>query len=103
MLPCTTLFCQEVDVTPPRFCDFPEELVVNGGIKTLGLHLRATCRERSVAHFWLHFLDFILLCIPTVSAFEKKEIKVGLLFENVLIGCKHFNLSRPFMWRTSRT
>ena len=29
---------------PPGFCDFLEELVVGGGVKTLGLHLRATCR-----------------------------------------------------------
>ena len=48
-----TLFCQEVDVTPQN-CDFPEELVVDGGIKTLGLHLRATYREHSAAHFRLH-------------------------------------------------
>ena len=29
---------------PPGFFDFLEELVVGGGVKTLGLHLRATCR-----------------------------------------------------------
>ena len=29
---------------PPRFCDFLEELVVGDGVKTLGLHLRGTCR-----------------------------------------------------------
>ena len=29
---------------PPRFYDFLEELVVGDGVKTLGLHLRATCR-----------------------------------------------------------
>ena len=28
----------------PRFCDFLEELVVGDGVKTLGLHLHATCR-----------------------------------------------------------
>ena len=42
----------EVYVT--SYCDFPEELVVDGGIKALGLHLRATCRKRSAAHFQLH-------------------------------------------------
>ena len=52
----TTLFCQEADVTPARYCDFPEEVVVDGGTKTLGLHLRATCRERSTVHFRLHLL-----------------------------------------------
>ena len=37
---------------PPRYCDFPEEeLVVDDGIKTLDLHLCATCLVRSVAHF----------------------------------------------------
>ena len=46
----TTLFCQAVDVTPPRYCEFPEELVVDGGRKTLDLYLRATCRERRTAH-----------------------------------------------------
>ena len=35
----TILFCQEVDITPPRYCDFPEELVVDDGIKTLALGL----------------------------------------------------------------
>ena len=29
---------------PPRFCDFLEEVVVGDGVKTLGLHLRPTCR-----------------------------------------------------------
>ena len=39
---------------PPKYYDFPEELVMDDEIKTLGLHLRATCTERSVAHFRLH-------------------------------------------------
>ena len=30
---------------PPRYCDFPEELVVDGERKTLGLHLLATYRN----------------------------------------------------------
>ena len=29
---------------PPRYCNFLEGLVVDDGIKTLGLHLHATCR-----------------------------------------------------------
>ena len=45
--------CKEVDVTP-RYWDFPKELVGDDVIKTLGLHLRATCRECSVAHFELY-------------------------------------------------
>ena len=28
---------------PPRFCDLLEELVVGDGVKTLDLHVRATC------------------------------------------------------------
>ena len=49
--------------------------------------------------------------IPAVSALQKNvlfefiehiEVKVGLLFENVLTGCKHLNPSRAFMWRASR-
>ena len=38
-------------MSPPRYCDFLEELVVDDGIKTLDLYVRATCRERSAAHF----------------------------------------------------
>ena len=38
-------------MSPPRYCDLLEELVVDGGIKTLGLHLCATYMERSAAHF----------------------------------------------------
>ena len=41
-------------------------------------------------------LEFILLCISAVSAFENNEIKVGL-FENVLTGCKHFNTSSIYV------
>ena len=46
---CTTLSrCH-----PPRYCDFlEEELVVDNGIKTLDLHLCATCRVRSAAYFY---------------------------------------------------
>ena len=38
-------------MSPPRYCDFLEELVVDDGTITLGLHLWATCRVRSAAHF----------------------------------------------------
>ena len=41
----------DVNVTPPRYCDSLEELVVDGGIKPLGLRLCATCKELSAAHF----------------------------------------------------
>ena len=40
MVPVTLSRCY-----PPRFYDFLEELVVGDGVKTLGLHLRATCRS----------------------------------------------------------
>ena len=38
-------------VSTSRYCNFLGELVVDDGIKTLGLHLCATCRELSAAHF----------------------------------------------------
>ena len=67
---------------------------MDDGIKTLGLNFRATCRERSAAHFRYHlFWTFILLCIAVVSTFQENvlfafsepiEVKAGLLFENVL-------------------
>ena len=38
---------------PSKYYGFPEELVIIDGIKTLGLHLRATCRKRNVAYFRL--------------------------------------------------
>ena len=48
---------------PPRFCDFlEEELVVDDGIKTLDLHLRATCRVRSAAYFDIvYFMSYIIV------------------------------------------
>ena len=49
MLPA--LYFVESLMPSPRYCDFLEELVVDDGIKILGLHLRATCRERSAAQF----------------------------------------------------
>ena len=41
----------QVDVTPSRYCELPDELVVDDGIKTLGLHLCATCRKLRAANF----------------------------------------------------
>ena len=35
-----------------RGYDFLKELLVDDGTKTLDVHLRATCRVRSAAHFW---------------------------------------------------
>ena len=58
-------------MSPPRYCDFlEEELVVDDGIKTLDLHLRAIFRVRSAAYFDSIYLGLILLCIPTVSSFQ---------------------------------
>ena len=60
---CTTLSrCH-----PPRYCDFlEEELVVDNGIKTLDLHLCATCRVRSAAYFYsIYFKSYII--VYTVS------------------------------------
>ena len=69
---------------------------MDDGIKTLDLHLRATCRVRSAAYFDSIYLGLILLCIPTVSSFQDNiyylcsskpiEVRVGLL-KHVLIGC----------------
>ena len=59
---------------PPRYYDFPEELVVDGGIKTLGLHLRATCRERSTAHFGLHLLDLHITMYTSSLSLSKERI-----------------------------
>ena len=60
---CTTLSrCH-----PPRYCDFlEEELVVDNGIKTIDLHLCATCRVRSAAYFYsIYFRSYII--VYTVS------------------------------------
>ena len=67
-------------------------------IKTLGLHLCATCRELSAARFDSIYLrpSYYYYVYPTVSYLEDNvlgvisdliEVKVGLLSENVLIGC----------------
>ena len=70
---------------------------MDGGIKTLDLHLRATCRERSATQFdSIHFRPSYY-CVYRQSHPSKIiyylcsskpiEVKVGLLFEYVLIGC----------------
>ena len=66
----------------------------DGGIKPIGLHLRATCKKRSVAHF----RDAIILCFATYHVYRRSsppiriyifafgkhnEIQVGLLDDNV--------------------
>ena len=69
---------------------------MNGGIKTLDLHLRATCREHSAAHFESIYFKPSYYCVYRQSHPSKRtyylcsskpiEVKVGLLFEYVLIG-----------------
>ena len=52
----------QVDITPPRFCDFLEDLVVGDGVKTLGLHLRATCRGAVLIIFGsIYFRSYIIV------------------------------------------
>ena len=91
---CTTLSrCY-----PPRYCDLlEEELVVDDGIKTLYLHLCATCLVRSVAHFdGIYFISSFYCVYRQSHTFKiiyylcsskPIAVKVGLLFEYVLIGC----------------
>ena len=51
---------------PPRFCDFLEDLVVGDGVKTLGLHLSATCRGVVLLIFGsVYFRSYM-----TVSSFQ---------------------------------
>ena len=67
------------------------------GIETLDLHLRATCRERSAAHFDSIYFRPSYYCVYRQSHPHKItyylcvnkpiEVKAGLLFEYVLIGC----------------
>ena len=87
-------------MSPPRYCDFLEELVVDDGIKTLRLHLRATRRGRCCS-FSVAFILDLHVTMYTGSLIltrylqdnilfvfsEPIEVKVGLLFENVLTGC----------------
>ena len=81
----------------PSYCDCLKELVVDDGIKTLGLHLCTTCMVRSVAHFDSIYVRPSYYCVYRQSHSSKItyylcpskpiEVKVGLLFECVLIGC----------------
>ena len=84
-------------MSPPQVCDFLEELVVDDRIITLDLHLRATCRVRSAVYFdSIHFRPSYF-CVYRQSHPSKityclclskpYEVKVGLFFEYVLIGC----------------
>ena len=89
-----TTFCR---CHPPRYCDSLEELVVDDGIKTLDLHLRATCRVHSAAYFDSIYFRPSRYCVCRQShpskiiyclcSSKSIEVKVGLLFEHVLIGC----------------
>ena len=82
---------------PPRYCDSLKKLVVDDGIKTLGLHLCATHMVRSVAHIDSIYFSPSHYCVYRQSNPSKIiyylcsskliEVKVGLLFECVLIGC----------------
>ena len=58
---------------PPRF-DFLEELVVGDGVKTLGLHLCATCRGVMLLVFRSVYFRSYIMCIPTVSSFQDNVI-----------------------------
>ena len=70
---------------------------MDDGTKTLGLHLCATCRVRSAANFDSIYFRPSYYCICRQSnpfkiiyylCFSKpSEVKVGLLFEYVVIGC----------------
>ena len=82
---------------PPRYCDSLKELVVDDGIKVLGLHLCATCIIRSVAHSDSIYFTPSYYCVYRQSQPSKItyylcsskpiEVKMRLLFEYVLIGC----------------
>ena len=84
-------------ISPPIYCDFLEELVVDDGIKTLDLHLCVTCMVHSVAHFDCIYFRPSFYCVYRQSHPSKIiyylcsnkpiEVKVRLLFEYVLIGC----------------
>ena len=70
---------------------------MDDGIKTLDLHLHATCRVRSAAYFDSIYFRPSCYCVYRQSHYSKIiyylcsskpiEVKVGLLFEYVLIGC----------------
>ena len=70
---------------------------MDDGIKALDLHLRATCRVRSAAYFYSIYFMPSCYCVYRQSHPSKiiyylcsskpVEVKVGLLFEDVLIVC----------------
>ena len=70
---------------------------MDDGIITLDLHSRATCRVRSTAYFDSIYFRPSYYCVYRQSHPSKIiyylcsskpiEVKVGLLFEYVLIGC----------------
>ena len=70
---------------------------MDDGIKTLDLHLRATCRVRSTAYFDSIYLRHSYYCVHRQSHPSKIiyylcsskpiEVKVGFLLKYVLIGC----------------
>ena len=80
------------------------------GIKTLDLYLCATCLVRSVAHFDSIYLWSSFYCVCRQSHNSKiiyylcsskpLAVKVGLLFEYVLIGCTVVTESK-YSWTTS--
>ena len=84
-------------MSPPQVCDFLEELVVDDGIITLDLHLYAICRVRSAVYFDSIYFRPSYFCVYRQSHPSKItyclclskpiEVKVGLFFEYVLIGC----------------
>ena len=70
---------------------------MDDGVIALDLHLCATCRVCSAAHFDIIYVRPLYYCVYRQSHLFKIiyylcsskpiEIKVGLLFEYVLIGC----------------
>ena len=60
-------------MSPPQVLQLSEELVVDDGIKTLGLHSSATCRERSVALFGgLCFMPSYYFVYQQSQPFQRK-------------------------------
>ena len=68
---------------------------MDDGVKTLDLHLCATCRERSASHFDSIYILGITTYTGSLISQDNMldvfsdpiEVKVGLLSENVLVGC----------------
>ena len=70
---------------------------MDDGIKTLDLHLCATCLVRSVVHFDIIYFRSSFCCVYRQSHTSKIiyylcssrpiAVKVGFSFEYVLIGC----------------